>query len=136
VGRIPAARRDGAPRAHPSHKPFANQPEVIRVTREGARIADVGIRPAPLVLSQLRHTLALVLLAEGLAHDHPGSELLTERELRAERYRMQRRGLDTSRGRTPDAVLRIPAKGPGAQKIKRVAIELDLSRRTGVRWSA
>ena len=110
-------------------KPFANQPEVIRVTREGARIADVGIRPAPLVLSQLRHTLAVVLLAEGLAAEHRGAELLTERELRAERYRMQRQGLDTSRGRTPDAVLRIPAKGPGAQKIKRVAIELDLSRK-------
>lgn len=110
-------------------KPFANEPAVLRVTREGARIADVGIRPAPLVLSQLRHTVAVVLLAEGLAAQHRGCELQTERELRAERYRLQRQGVDTSRGRIPDALLSIPAKGPGAQKIKRVAVELDLTRK-------
>ena len=110
-------------------KPYAQEPAVLRVTREGARIADVGIRPAPLVLSQLRHTLAVVLLAEGLAAQHRGSELLTERELRAERYRLRRQGVDTSTGRTPDALLRIPAKGPGAQGITRVAVELDLARK-------
>lgn len=110
-------------------KPFANEQAVLRVTREGARIADVGIRPAPLVLSQLRHTVAVVLLAEGLAAQHRGCELRTERELRAERYRLQRQGADTSGGRIPDVVLHIPAKGPGAQKIKRVAVELDLTRK-------
>src|SRR4051794_32203891 len=68
-------------------KPFAREPEVVRVTREGARIADVGIRPAPLVLSELRHSLAIVLLSELLAAQHPGCELMTERELRADRYR-------------------------------------------------
>jgi hypothetical protein len=110
-------------------KPYAQMPAVLRVTREGARIAEIGIRPAPLVLSQLRHTLAVVLLAEGLAAQHSGSELVTERELRAERYRMRREGIDTSLGRTPDAILRIPAKGVGAEGIKRVAIELDLVRK-------
>jgi hypothetical protein len=110
-------------------KPFANEPSVLRVTREGARIADVGIRPAPLVLSELRHTLAVVLLAEALTAQHPGSELLTERELRAERYRLRTQRVDTSLGRTPDALLRIRRKGRGAQAVKRVAVELDLTRK-------
>src|SRR5712691_9484646 len=58
-------------------KPFARSPAVLRVTREGARIADVGLRPAPLVLSELRHTLAVVSLGEFLVHEHPGAELVT-----------------------------------------------------------
>ncbi len=43
-----------------SNKPLADRPAVLRVTREGARIADVGLRPAPLVLSELRHSLAVI----------------------------------------------------------------------------
>lgn len=106
-------------------KPFAKEPAVLRVTREGARIADVGLRPAPLVLSELRHTLAVVLLAEGLRAQHK-AELTTERQLRAERYRMRREGHDTSQGRTPDALLRVPVS---AKKVQRIAVELDLSRK-------
>lgn len=110
-------------------KPYAKEPAVLRVTREGARIADIGVRPAPLVVSQLRHTLAVVRLAEGLQAQYPGAELLTERQLRGQRYRDQREGVDTSAQRTPDALLRIPGRGPDAQNIHRVAVELDLSRK-------
>ena len=109
-------------------KPYAQQPEVLRVTREGARIADVGIRPAPLVLSELRHSLAVVALGEFLVSQTKGADLVTERELRAERYRQRRQGADTSRGRTPDALLRIPAKQRSAKPVT-VAVELDLTRK-------
>jgi hypothetical protein len=115
-----------------TNKPFADMPAVLRVTREGARIADVGIRPAPLVESQLRHSLAVVWLTERLLYEHPGAELVTERELRAQRYREASAGeREPEEGRTADAWLRVPAKGAGAQGIKTVAIELDLSRKDG-----
>lgn len=111
-------------------KPFVDHPDVLRVTRDGARIADVGIRPAPLVLSQLRHSLAIVWLTEYLLADNAGAELTTERELRAERYRELRDGTrETEHGRAPDALLSIPAKGAGAQGVMTVAVELDLTRK-------
>lgn len=113
-----------------SDKPFAHKPAVLRVTREGARIADVRLRPAPLVLSQLMHTLAVVLLAERLRFEHRGAELVTERELRAHRYKERRTAeRDSSHGRTPDALLHIPSKGVGAEGVTRVAVELDLARK-------
>jgi hypothetical protein len=113
-----------------SDKPFADLPAVLRVTREGARIADVGLRPAPLVLSELRHSLAVVWLTEYLLADNAGAELTTERELRAERYRELRDGTrEAEEGRAADALLRIPSNGPGAEGITTVAIELDLSRK-------
>jgi hypothetical protein len=113
-----------------SDKPFAHRPAALRVTREGARIAAAGLRPAPLVLSQLRHTLAVVWLTEYLLAEHPGTELTTERELRAQRYRELRAGTrESATGRTPDAILRIPARSAGAQGIRTVAVELDLSRK-------
>lgn len=113
-----------------SDKPFAHEPAVLRVTRDGASLADVGLRPAPLILSELRHTLAVVWLTEYLLAEHAGAELTTERELRAERYRELRAGTrQTERGRTPDALLRIPTKGLGAQGVTTVAVELDLSRK-------
>lgn len=113
-----------------SDKPFVDLPAVLRVTREGARIADVGLRPAPLVVSQLRHSIDLVWLTEYLLAEHPGAELTTERELRAQRYSEQREGTrDTERGRVPDALLRVPTKGPGAQGVVTVAVELDLTRK-------
>lgn len=113
-----------------SDKPFAHEPEVLRVTREGARIADVAVRPAPLVVSQLRHSIAVVWLTEYLLAEHPGAELTTERELRAERQRERSDGTrETEKGRTPDALLRIPTTGPGAQGVLTVAVELDLSRK-------
>src|ERR1700683_4343699 len=113
-----------------SNKPYADQPAVLRVTREGARIADVGLRPAPLVLSELRHSLAVVWLTEYLLGENAGAERTTQRELRAQRYRELRdwtRG--TEQGRAPDALLRIPTKGAGAQGVTTVAVELDLSRK-------
>jgi hypothetical protein len=113
-----------------SDKPFADLPAVLRVTREGARIADVGLRPAPLVLSELRHSLAVVWLTEYLLAENAGAELTTERELRAERYRELRDGVrEVEEGRASDALLRIPSNGPGAEGITTVAIELDLSRK-------
>lgn len=113
-----------------SDKPFADAPAVLRVTREGARIADVGVRPAPLVVSQLRHSTAVVWLTEYLLAEHPGAELTTERELRVQRYRELREGTrDTEQGRVPDALLCFPTKGPGAQGAVTVAVELDLTRK-------
>jgi hypothetical protein len=113
-----------------SDKPFADLPAVLRVTREGARIANVGLRPAPLVLSELRHSLAVVWLTEYLLADNAGAELTTERELRAQRYRELRDGTrEAEEGRAADALLRIPRTGPGAERITTVAIELDLTRK-------
>lgn len=113
-----------------SDKPFAHAPAVLRVTREGARIADVGIRSAPLVVSQLLHSIAVVWLTEYLLAENAGAELTTERELRAQRYREQREGTrDTEQGRVPDALLRVPTNGPGAQGVVTVAVELDLTRK-------
>jgi hypothetical protein len=113
-----------------SNKPFADQPAVLRVTREGARIADVGLRPAPLVLSELRHSIAVVWLTEYLLRENAGAELTTERELRAQRYRELRDGVrEVEEGRAPDALLRIPTNGPGAQGVVTVAVELDLTRK-------
>lgn len=113
-----------------SNKPFADRPAVLRVTREGARIADVGLRPAPLVLSELRHSLAVVGLTEYLLAENAGAELTTERELRAQRYRELRDGVrEVEEGRAPDALLRIPTNDGSAQGVMTVAVELDLSRK-------
>jgi len=112
-----------------SDKPFANRPTVLRVTREGARLADVGIAPAPLVLSELNHSLAVVRVVEQLARDHPGAEITTERELRAERYRERREGdRPVGRGRTPDAILRL-AKKDAKRTTETIAIEVDITRK-------
>jgi hypothetical protein len=110
-------------------KPFAHHPDVIRVTRMGAGLAGLELRPAPLVMSELRHTLAVVTLGEYLLAEHPGAELITERELRAARYRERRESARHVGGRCPDAVLRMPVRGPGAQAVRRVAIELDRVRK-------
>jgi hypothetical protein len=113
-----------------SDKPFADLPAVLRVTREGARMANVGLRPAPLVLSELRHSLAVVWLTEYLLAEHAGAELTTERELRAQRYRELRDGVrEVEEGRAADALLRIPADDASAQGVMVIAIELDLSRK-------
>jgi hypothetical protein len=113
-----------------SDKPLLNHPAVLRVTREGARIADVGLRPAPLVISELRHSLAVVVLTEYLLAEHRGAELVTERELRAERYRELREGArQTEQGRTPDGLLHIPKKGKATGGLETIALELDLTRK-------
>jgi hypothetical protein len=104
--------------------------EIIRASREGARIADVGLRPAPFVVSELRHTIALVKLCETLLANNPTAELLTERELRAERYRDLRRGdREIGTGRAPDALLRIPTGEPSVRRVAVIAVELDMSRK-------
>ena len=111
-------------------KPFANQPQVLRVTREGARLADVGVGPAPLVLSEINHALAIVRVTEAILAEHPDAELTTERELRADRYRQMREGdRPTGRGRTPDALIRLPKKGGAKGAMDTIAIEVDTSRK-------
>jgi hypothetical protein len=113
-----------------SDKPFAHAPAALRVTRAGASLADIGLRPAPLVLSELRHSLAVVWLTEYLLAENAGAELTTERELRAQRHRELREGTrETEQGRIPDALLRIPTKGAGAQGVVTVAVELDRARK-------
>jgi hypothetical protein len=110
-----------------SDKPFADFPAALRVTREGARLADVGLRPAPLVLSELRHSIAVVALTEYLLRENAGAELTTERELRAQRYRELRAGArEPEEGRAADALLHIAAD---AGLSATVALELDLSRK-------
>lgn len=105
---------------------------VLRVTREGARIADIGIGPAPLVHSELRHTIALVWLTEYLLYENAGATLITERELRAERYRQHREGEQhLERGRVPDALLRLPGSQHEGRDMETVAVELDVSRKDG-----
>ncbi|MGH2965118.1 MAG: hypothetical protein ACRDMH_07030 [Solirubrobacterales bacterium] len=109
-------------------KPFAHRPEAIRVSTTGARLADVGVQPAPLVVSQLDHAYAVIALSEYLLADNDGAALTTERELRAQRFRDQRAGEQKSGGRTPDALLEFP-KAKGKSKIQTIAVELDLSRK-------
>lgn len=103
---------------------------VLRVTREGARIADAGVRPAPLVNSELHHSIALVWLTEYLLRENAGSQLVTERELRAQRYR-ERRESDRPQehGRAPDALLLLPSGQGRDIQGETIAIELDLSRK-------
>jgi len=79
-------------------------------------MSGTGLNPAKLTLFELRHSLALVTLMEGLADSHPDAEMVTERELRAQRYREEAR----VEGRTPDGLLRFPA---GAL----IAIEADIA---------
>ncbi len=103
---------------------------VIRVTCEGARVAEVDLGPAPLVISELRHTLALVQLCESLQANNPTATLTTERELRAQIYRALRNGeRDSAPARIADALLHITT---GEGKTKRtvvIAVELDTSRK-------
>ncbi len=103
---------------------------VLRVTRDGARTADVGVRPAPLVHSELQHTIALVWLTEYLLNENAGAQLTTERELRAERYRQRHEAeRDLEQGRAPDALLRLPDHKPEGRDVETVAVELDVSRK-------
>jgi hypothetical protein len=103
-----------------SDRTFYQEPSVLRVTAHGAHLADAGVGPARLVLAEVRHTLALVDLLEGLLAKYPGSTATTERELRVERRialaRGERRPLT---GRMPDGVLVL--------KGKRIGLELDLT---------
>src|SRR5262249_53675037 len=84
------------------------------------RLAGNGVRAAPLVLSQVRHTLAVVDLVETLASRIPHASVTTERELRAERRRQLALATRSPGvGRIPDAVF--------SSGDHRIAIELDLT---------
>jgi hypothetical protein len=101
---------------------------VVRTTRAGARLAAVGIRPAPFVLHELHHTLAVVTLGEYLLFENPGAELTTERELRVQRLQQTLAGTrQHGVGRIPDAALLLRPDAQGRRA--RVAVELDLTRK-------
>ena len=97
-------------------------PQVVLTTPLGAQLAGADLPPARLNLPELEHSLALVDLSEQLLDAHPGSQWVTERELRRDAIRRHRQeGMDPRpvRIRTPDGVLILGDK--------RVAIELDLT---------
>lgn len=100
---------------------FWREPNVVRLTGAGARLADVDVGPAKLVLAEVRHTLAVVDLVETLlANSAQDTTLRTERELRIERRRELTDGTRTpGRGRVPDACF---SRGG-----KTVAVELDMT---------
>lgn len=101
--------------------PHASSPNVLRLTRQGARAAEIDVVPARLVESELRHALSLVELMEHLAADNPSAEIRTEREVRASRLKEHRLGARRpGRGRTPDGELGFPSG-------QTVAVELDLT---------
>jgi hypothetical protein len=101
--------------------PFWRAPHVLRVTSAGAQAGEIDIAPARIVEAELRHSLALVDLVEKLHAHYPGTVLLTEREIRTDRYHERAAGSRTpGRGRTPDGMLTFPDG-------KVVAIELDLT---------
>jgi len=115
--RIHALVAEGLLRRDPTHW---KEPFVVRLTPAGAGLADVGLVPAALILAEVRHSLALVDLMEGLLHDYPDATVTTERAFRAERLRALREGQPIRGGRIPDGVLHM-ASG------ERIAIELDLT---------
>ena len=104
------------------------EPSVLRVTTQGAKLADTGLSPARIVPAEVHHALAIVDLAEELLAAHPGATLLTERERRAQRYREKRAGERKTTGRIPDAVLVLPPRN--GTKERSIAIELDRSPRS------
>jgi hypothetical protein len=96
-------------------------PQVIRITRAGTRAGEVDISPARLVEAEIRHSLALVDLMDGLSGAHPDCGVRTEREIRTDRFHERSSGSRRpGRGRTPDGELTL---GSGLL----VAIELDLT---------
>jgi len=101
-------------------------PQVVMATPLGAQLADADLPPARLNLPELEHALALVDLSELLLRAHPGSQWVTERELRRDAIRRHRQsGMEPRpvRIRTPDGVLVVGNK--------RTAVELELtSKRT------
>jgi hypothetical protein len=102
--------------------------KVIRATRRGAEVAGLALAPAPFVAHDFQHALAVIDVAEEELRKHPGAQLITERQLRAERHRELAAGTRTpGTGRIPDAVLVVPM--PSGRPPYRVAIEVDLARK-------
>ncbi len=94
-----------------------NAPQVIRLTRPGSQLADVGLEPANLVIAEVPHAIRVVTLTERVLAEHPDWQLVTERELRADRYRKRRAGIVAS-GRIPDGLFNTPSG-------RRIALEVD-----------
>jgi hypothetical protein len=102
-------------------------PPVVRATRRGLEHCGCDLAPASLELGRLRHSLALVDLADQLLRAHPGSAWTTERELRRDRARESRaQGRWEPRRRVPDGLLRLPGG-------RRIAVELDLTPKRSTR---
>ena len=100
---------------------FARWPAVIRVTGPGARVAEIDVDPARLVWAEVRHSLALVDLTEELLAQNPGAQLVTEREIRALRFReLAEKTRRTGFGRIPDGILHL-------KDGRTVAVEIDLT---------
>lgn len=97
-----------------------NEPEVIRVTIAGARVADVGVGPAHLVIAEIAHATTLVNVVETVLTENPDAELTTEREVRVQRLRDRREGKQPGKGRLPDAELRLKSG-------EKIAIEVDVT---------
>lgn len=101
--------------------PFWRAPNVLRLTTEGARVGELGVRPARLVEGEIRHSVAVVDLAEALLAANKGATLRTEREMRTERWHDRKDGdIRGGRGRVPDAELTLKSG-------RVVAVELDLT---------
>jgi len=100
---------------------FWRYPTVLRLTTSGIRVADLDLSPAHLVLAEVRHSLGLVDLTEKLLAHNAGATLVTEREIRAQRFReLAEKTRRPGFGRIPDGILHL-ANG------KTVAVELDLT---------
>ncbi len=101
--------------------PYWRAPNVLRVTSAGAEVGELGVRPARYVEGEIRHSVAVVDLAEELLAANKGSKLRTEREIRTERWHdRQDANVRGGRGRVPDAELTLKSG-------RVVAVELDLT---------
>ena len=90
------------------------EPGIYRVSQPGARLAGTGLGPARIDAANLSHHLEVVNISEELLNEHPGSEWVTEREIRSNGIAASERdesgeilasgGAGTG-GRTPDGVL-------------------------------
>src|ERR1019366_5694328 len=88
-------------------------PQVVLATPLGSQLADVDVPAARLNLPELEHSLALVDLSEQVLLSQPGSQWLTERELRRDAIRRHRQdGMDPRpvHIRTPDGVVVLGSK--------------------------
>lgn len=102
--------------------PFWRAPNVLRVTTLGAEVGELGVRPARYVEGEIRHSIAVVDLAEELMAANLGAKLRTEREIRTERWHSRQAADDIrgGRGRVPDAELTL-------KDGRVVGVELDLT---------
>jgi len=79
------------------------------------------VDPARLVWAEVRHSLALVDLTEELLAANPGARLVTEREIRAMRFReLAEKTRRPGFGRIPDGILHL-------KDGRTVAVEIDLT---------